>query len=294
MPKPPLFEVFRDSDNHYKRIKPPTRAALALAALLVLVVAGNAWWLSASLNKPFMEEELDEHAKSSLLRRMAFERLSEKTSEIQGGVERLREGDEKLREMIRLDKEAKQAAQGIDSEGGARTDPQVLLARMETHAWFVRTLNRPTRLTVLPGDAMHALYAPAPPAFGNVPDAWPVKGVVSSEFGPRLSPFAGQEEFHKGMDIMAPAGSPVRAPAPGRVTFAGEDADGTMAVVLDHGGGYVTTFSHMQRLEAGQGEKVDRGGIIGSVGQEGRSTGPHLHYEVRLHGAPVDPRKYLP
>jgi murein DD-endopeptidase MepM/ murein hydrolase activator NlpD len=78
------------------------------------------------------------------------------------------------------------------------------------------------------------------------------------------------------------------------VSFAGEDAEGTQAVVLEHGGGYVTTFSHMQRLEVKAGERVERGQDIGSVGQEGRSTGPHLHYEVHLHGIPVDPKKYLP
>jgi murein DD-endopeptidase MepM/ murein hydrolase activator NlpD len=78
------------------------------------------------------------------------------------------------------------------------------------------------------------------------------------------------------------------------VSFAGEDAEGTQAVVLEHGGGYVTTFSHMQRLEVAAGVRVERGQDIGAVGQEGRSTGPHLHYEVRLHGIPVDPKKYLP
>jgi len=93
---------------------------------------------------------------------------------------------------------------------------------------------------------------------------------------------------------MAPAGSPVRAPAPGTVVFAGEDAEGALAVVLDHGGGYVTSFSHLQSLTAARGQTVGRGAPLGAVGQDGRSTGPHLHYEVRLFGLPVNPRNMLP
>ena len=294
MPKPPLIEVFRDSDNHYRRVAPRKRLLLALLAAFALVAAANAWWLAASLNRPALEDELDEPSRSRAARQKVIDRLGEKSQDIESGVSRLREADGKLREMIRLDKEAKKAAQGLDEGQGDRPDPKELLARMEVQAAFIRALNRPVRLAVLRGDALHALYAGGPPAFGHIPDAWPVKGVVSSEFGPRLSPFAGEEEFHKGLDIMAPAGTPVRAPAPGGVTFAGEDAEGTLAVVLDHGGGYVTTFSHMQRLEVKAGEKVERGEAVGAVGQEGRSTGPHLHYEVRLHGAPVDPRKHLP
>ena len=294
MPNSSRFEVFRDQGNLYTRIAPKRRLIAAAVVLVCLVAAGNAWWLTATLSRPSHEEELEEHLKSSAVRAQAMERISGKAAEIEKGVTRLQEADASLREMIHLDKEARKAAQGIADQGASKPDAHTVLTRMEVQAAFLRALNRPVRLAVLDLGAAHELLASGVFSLGTAPDAWPVRGVVSSEFGMRLSPFAGQEEFHRGVDIMAPAGSPVRAPAPGVVSFAGEDAEGALALVLDHGGGYMTTFSHMQRIEVKPGERLDRGQDIGTVGQEGRSTGPHLHYEVRLHGVPVDPKKYLP
>jgi len=294
MPDSSKFEIFRDEGNLYTRIAPRMRLIWVAAALLGLVLAGNIWWLSATLMKPYYEEELEDFVKSSSLRAQALERVATKTKEAEDGAERLRAGDSRLREMIKLDKEARHVAQGAGDGGEQRLDQIALLNRMEIQAAYLRALNRPVKMMVVDSVPILDILARNPSPMGTAPDAWPAQGVISSEFGVRLSPFAGQEEFHKGVDIMTPAGSPVRAPAPGMVSFAGEDAEGTQAVVLEHGGGYVTTFSHMQRLEVKAGERVERGQDIGSVGQEGRSTGPHLHYEVRLHGIPVDPKKYLP
>ncbi|MFP5223497.1 MAG: M23 family metallopeptidase [Acidobacteriota bacterium] len=294
MPNSSRFEVFRDQGNLYTRIVPRWKLAAVAVVLFCVVAAGNIWWLTASLTHTSLEEELDEHLKAAAVRAQTVERISGKTSEIEGGVKRLQDVDSKLRDVIHLDKEARKAAQSAGEAAPARTDAQTVLTRMEVQSAFLRALNRPVRLAALDGKDAQELLATGPNALGAAPDAWPVRGVISSEFGMRLSPFAGQEEFHRGVDIMAPAGSPVRAPAPGRVSFAGEDAEGSLAVVLDHGGGYMTTFSHMQRVEVKPGESLQRGQDIGAVGQEGRSTGPHLHYEVRLHGVPVDPKKYLP
>lgn len=294
MPDSSGFEVFRDSGNLYKRIRPRKRLILALVALFTLVAAANGWWLYASLTRPALMEELEEHAKSSAQRVQTIERVKARTGEIESGMARLSEGDKALRESMHLDKEARQAAQGQTPSGERTASSLALRTRMEVRSAFSRALNRPVRLAACGPDEVRLLLAQAPATLGSAPDAWPVRGMISSDFGVRLSPFAGQEEFHKGVDIMAPAGSPVVAPAPGVAVFAGEDAEGTLAVVLDHGGGYVTTFSHLHRLEVKSGDRVERGQDIGAVGQEGRSTGPHLHYEVRLHGLPVDPRKFLP
>jgi murein DD-endopeptidase MepM/ murein hydrolase activator NlpD len=294
MPDSSKFEIFRDEGNLYTRIAPRTNLIWGGAVLLGLVLAGNIWWLSATLMKPYYEEELEDFVKSTTLRAQALERVATKTKEAEDGVERLRVGDSSLREMIKLDKGAKHVAQGVGAGGEERLDQIALLNRMEIQAAYIRALNRPVKMKAIDSAPILNILARNPSPMGTAPDAWPAQGIISSEFGVRLSPFAGQEEFHKGVDIMTPAGSPVRSPAPGMVSFAGEDAEGTQAVVLEHGGGYVTTFSHMQRLEVKAGDRVERGQDIGSVGQEGRSTGPHLHYEVRLHGIPVDPKKYLP
>jgi murein DD-endopeptidase MepM/ murein hydrolase activator NlpD len=294
MPNSSGFEIFRDSENLYKRVRPRKRLILALLALFLIVAAANGWWLYASLTRPALVEELEEHARSSAQRVQTLERIKARTGEAEAGLSRLGEGDRALRDSLHLDREARQAAQGQTPSGERTASSLALQTRMEVRSAFSRALNRPVKLAACGPDEVRLLLAQAPAMIGTAPDAWPVRGMISSDFGVRLSPFAGQEEFHKGVDIMAPAGSPVAAPAPGVAVFAGEDAEGTLAVVLDHGGGYVTTFSHMHRLEVKPGERVERGQDIGSVGQEGRSTGPHLHYEVRLHGLPVDPRKYLP
>jgi murein DD-endopeptidase MepM/ murein hydrolase activator NlpD len=294
MPNSSGIEFFVDSGNLYKRIRPNKRVILSACVLLALVVAGNAWWLESTLTRPAMEEEIEDILKSQAMRDQTLKRLSTRTDEIEKGVGTLLSADAKLREMIRLDKEAVRAAQTVGAAGGQGPDFQALMTRMEIQEAFVRALNRPARLTNASPSAVTEVLSRGASPLGTPPDAWPVRGVISSDFGPRLSPFAGQEEFHKGVDIMAPAGSPVRAPAPGLVTFAGEDAEGSPAVVLDHGGGYVTIFSHLSRLDVAASQGVQRGQEMGAVGQSGRSTGPHLHYEVHLNGVPVDPKKYLP
>jgi murein DD-endopeptidase MepM/ murein hydrolase activator NlpD len=293
MPNSSGFEIFRDDGNLYKRIRPRKLPILAACALLVLVLAANAWWLESTLTRPSMEEEIEDILKSQAMRDQSLKRLSTRIGEIEKGVDTLRSGDARLRKMIRLDKEANRATQAVGAGSEQSPDSQALMTRMEIQEAFVRALNRPAKLAAAAPAALTGALAQGPSPLGVAPDAWPVQGMISSDFGPRVSPFAGQEEFHKGVDIMAPAGSPVRAPAPGVVTFAGEDTEGSLAVVLDHGGGYVTTFSHLQRLEVTASERVQRGQDIGAVGQGGRSTGPHLHYEVHLHGVPVNPAVYL-
>jgi len=293
MPHSSGFELFKDTANRYRRLHVRWPLVCAAGALCALVLAGNIWWLAAMLSRPALEEELEDIVKTSAQRRQVAERIRGLSGGLEEGAQRLQEGDAALRQMISLDKEARQAAAGVDSRGKPGADPKALLDRMELSDNFLRALAKRVEPRKIDGAALGRLLSVGPALPGSVPDALPVRGVVSSEFGVRLSPFAGQEEFHKGVDIMAPAGSPVRAPAPGLASFAGEDDEGNMSVVLDHGGGYVTTYSHMQRLDVRAGARVERGDSLGGVGQDGRSTGPHLHYEVRFGGVPVNPSAYL-
>jgi murein DD-endopeptidase MepM/ murein hydrolase activator NlpD len=130
----------------------------------------------------------------------------------------------------------------------------------------------------------------------SVPDGWPLAKhySVTSEFGPRKDPRAGAWRKHTGVDLSAPKGTPVLATAPGRVVFGGRDRGGYGKLVkLDHGNGIQTWYAHLSRRAVRQGERVHRGQQVGRVGNTGRTTGSHLHYEVRLHGQAVDPRGYL-
>ncbi len=125
------------------------------------------------------------------------------------------------------------------------------------------------------------------------PSVWPVRGWISSGFGYRVSPFTQRRELHKGIDIVNRAGTPVVATADGRVAFAGYRRGYGKMVIVDHGLGRVTKYGHLAKLTVSNGEEVVRGQTIGLLGSTGRSTGPHLHYEVVVNGHAVDPMDYL-
>jgi murein DD-endopeptidase MepM/ murein hydrolase activator NlpD len=125
------------------------------------------------------------------------------------------------------------------------------------------------------------------------PNLWPVEGQVTGSFGERIDPFNGEGAFHSGVDISAGYGQPVIAPADGVVVFADLMGGYGRAIVLDHGHGITTRYGHLANFAVISGQRVQRGDTLGYVGLSGRSTGPHLHYEVRINDTPVNPHKYL-
>jgi murein DD-endopeptidase MepM/ murein hydrolase activator NlpD len=127
----------------------------------------------------------------------------------------------------------------------------------------------------------------------STPDLWPVEGPITGSFGERIDPFNGEGAFHSGVDIGSAYGQPVVAPADGVVVFADSLGGYGRALVLDHGHGVTTRYGHLASFAVVVGQHVQRGDVIGYVGLSGRSTGPHLHYEVRINDTPVNPHKYL-
>ena len=125
------------------------------------------------------------------------------------------------------------------------------------------------------------------------PNLWPVEGQITGSFGERIDPFNGEGAFHSGVDISAEVGSPVIAPADGVVTYADFLGGYGRAVMVDHGHGISTRYGHLAAFAVAAGQQIHRGDTIGYVGLSGRSTGPHLHYEVRINDTPVNPYKYL-
>ncbi len=125
------------------------------------------------------------------------------------------------------------------------------------------------------------------------PSIKPVPGWFTSPFGYRVDPFTGRQELHAGLDIAAPIGTPVMAPADGVVSYIGYEAGYGKLLVIDHGYGVRTRYGHNSQIYVQLGQKVKRHDIISAVGSTGRSTGPHLHYEVRVNGVPVNPLNYI-
>jgi murein DD-endopeptidase MepM/ murein hydrolase activator NlpD len=140
-------------------------------------------------------------------------------------------------------------------------------------------------LRLLPGLQVSSL--------GIVPSLWPVVGEITGHFGERLDPFSGEGAFHAGIDIASHYGDEVRASADGVIVVVDRRAGYGRLVIIDHGFGVSTWYGHMSNFNTQVGTHVKRGDIIGYEGASGRSTGPHLHYEVRIYNTPVNPWRYL-
>ncbi len=132
--------------------------------------------------------------------------------------------------------------------------------------------------------------------YGNAPGdkfMWPVAGFIASGFGMRRHPILGVVRMHAGIDIVAPTGTLVKAADGGQIIQAGYDHSYGYSIVVYHGGGFATWYAHLSRILVAVGQNVSRGEVIGLVGATGLATGPHLHFEVRINGAPQNPLGYL-
>ena len=146
------------------------------------------------------------------------------------------------------------------------------------------------------GESLRALerfIAKAGKVLASLPSSWPVRGPVNSDFGRRGSVWSDGSELHSGLDIGAPRGSPVTAPAPGTVVFAGPHAEYGVTLIIDHGHDIKTLYGHLSRVAVTAGVRVGRGQVVAFTGNTGRSSGPHLHYEIQVAGKAVNPRSYL-
>ena len=130
--------------------------------------------------------------------------------------------------------------------------------------------------------------------WASTPSIWPVKGHITSKFGPRVSPFTGKKALHSGLDIGSPRGREIKAPASGKVVAAAHDTRMGNFIRINHGYGIETTYGHLSKMFVRYGKRVKRGDVIGLVGNTGRfSTGPHLHYQVAVNDKVVNPTQYI-
>ncbi|UCD20379.1 MAG: peptidoglycan DD-metalloendopeptidase family protein [candidate division WOR-3 bacterium] len=127
----------------------------------------------------------------------------------------------------------------------------------------------------------------------HTPSIMPVQGWMIRGYGYHIDPFTGQVKMHEGLDIAAPTGTPIVAPASGTVRYAGEKKNYGLCIEIDHGYGFVTMYAHCQRIRVNSGMRIRRGDVVAYVGNTGRSTGPHLHYEIRLSRVAVNPLNYI-
>lgn len=264
-------------------------ACLLLAAL----VGSNVWLLREWLENRHLEEELADARRVAEEQRRQTVNLAERITAVSRDLLRIQRFDSKLRLMMNMEKDPTEVGDGP----GDFSRTYLPLHRQELAARkmqdFLSSLSEATRLEeVRQQDLLRALRENRS-TLASMPSIWPVTGFVSSSFGGRTSPFGRGGQFHKGLDISNRIGTPVVAPAEGTVIMSARDGAYGNSVEIDHGGGIVTKYAHLQRATVKPGQWVRRGEVIGHVGMTGRTTGPHLHYEVRLNGVPVNPMRYI-
>jgi len=220
--------------------------------------------------------------------------------DLQGEMGRLREFDMKLRVMADLDGVVyPEQVMGIGGENPEPFNPLEAELSFQDQALIdgmTKGLDRLKTESSIQERSFQELVEyleDQKSLLASTPSIWPVKGWVTSGFGYRTSPFTGRREIHKGLDVATRTGTPIFSPADGIVVFSGREGGFGNMVLLDHGYGLVTRFGHCSTLEVKLGEKVKRGDIIARVGNTGRSTGPHLHYEVAVNGVAVNPTRYI-
>jgi murein DD-endopeptidase MepM/ murein hydrolase activator NlpD len=267
----------------------------AVSSVVAVSVLAFAFFLYQYVNLNVRMLELKQ------LRQEAGDRdfLAAKVGQLEGELSRLRDLDRKLRVVAGLDSGDDQ---GRLAQGGAEvlSRSALLDAVRKGTGRLAEWVNRD--LEVLGQEItsrersfreLKTLLEEKRSFLASTPTIWPVKGLVTAGYGYRQSPFTGQREMHEGLDVAAPHGSPILATANGVVSFSGPLAAFGNVVFINHGHGFTTFYAHNSSNRVKEGQQVRRGEVIAYVGTSGRTTGPHVHYEVQVNGTTVNPLKYI-
>lgn len=158
---------------------------------------------------------------------------------------------------------------------------------------YIRDLKKDSQLEEIAQQDLIVYMNESAQKLASIPSIIPSQGFITSRFGYRMSPFTGTKRLHKGLDIAAATGTKIVAPADGKIVFADRDGAYGLCVEVDHGNGIKTRYAHMSKISTKSGTMIKRGELIGLVGNTGRSTGAHLHYEVMVNGVHTDPLAYI-
>ena len=255
--------------------------------------------LKITFDPQAFEETLAKQSNQIVSQRKQIQKFAEEINGLKSDLVALSNFEKKIRVIANIEKPSDH--KGLFGVGGSipeDIDSQLSLA--EEHGSLIREMHDQTQTLRLASihqeKAFESLYQDLENQrnlLSATPSIRPSEGWISSGFGRRRSPFTGLREFHKGLDIANQKGTPIIATADGVVTFVGRKGFLGKTVKIDHGHGMVTRYAHLQKILKKRGDAVKRGETIALMGNSGRSTGPHLHYEVFLNGIPVNPKKYI-
>jgi len=279
------------------------RLAVATAIILVAAIITGAFHYGrmhhAVAGKAHLESLVEQQQASIENQRRQIQVFAQNINELKSGLLALNDFEQRVRILANLERKEDQAS--LFSIGGSM--PEELdtgISLKEDHGRLVRAmhqqLNQVQQTAAVQLKSFQELLdglKDKRSLLAATPSLRPTKGWVSSEFGYRISPFTGRREMHRGIDFANHIGTPIIAPADGVVTQTEKQWLMGNTISIDHGYGMVTRYGHLEKILVKKGQRVARGQKIALMGNTGRSTGPHLHYEVRLNGVPVNPRKFI-
>jgi murein DD-endopeptidase MepM/ murein hydrolase activator NlpD len=303
MAQPPTGQVFTvivvsDHSQAVRKFRVPRRwlqnlgwSGLGLALFAFLTMGHYATLLGASSENAVLKEENNQLRAQVLL-------VQEKVAHISATLDRVERFDAKLRTAVTSlqDPERNLAIGPV-----GQPEPEVAPAG-PAPASEQNVAGLPGRLGSLETEAsrqeqslreLQEYFDDQRSLLASTPSVWPTHGWVTSDFGTRLDPYSADHKMHEGLDIATPHGQPVQAPSDGVVVFNGVEGGYGKVLVLDHGYGVKTRYGHLSETFVKLGDRVKRGEKVAAVGNTGKSTGPHLHYEVRVNGIPENPRKFI-
>ena len=289
------FIIVPNASSRLRKLKLPTRVLHALAAVGVLaffVLVGLGFSYVKMAFKAADYDKLQVENTNLKIQKKNLEVATVKLGEKLVNIENL---FEKIQNLVENDNLTKRGKLNVPAVGGSKVDyPTAELlgsGNLKNGVELLkdRTAEMETQLTLLEQVAEKKATIRR-----FTPTIWPVKGNITSHYGNRADPFNGEAELHLGLDISALFGTQVHTPADGKIIYAQRKAAYGNLIIIDHGNGLSTRLCHLSRFNVKVGQKVRKNDIVGYVGTSGRSTAPHLHYEVRLNDRPINPRNYLP
>ena len=289
-----------DATNRVKRFKVPSFLPVFFVFIIVSCAAFLVFIIRDYQSMKIHSPQLVRLEKENELQKRQLDHLAKRIDQTTQKLVELREFDRKLRIMVNLEtSEDKKEFQGVGGSDPILLQPQNNMVK--TQKDIVRSmhsaidnLDREVALCEKDKTELHKFLENQKVLLASTPSIWPAKGWLSSRFGYRISPFTGKKEFHRGIDIATRIGAPIVAPADGIVSKVYRDSGYGKVVSVSHGYGVITRYAHLNKALVKKGQYVKRGETIALVGNSGRTTGPHLHYEVHLNRIAVDPLRYIP
>jgi murein DD-endopeptidase MepM/ murein hydrolase activator NlpD len=296
--------------------KPPYNIIAATSAIVFVLLISNIIILNAKVNEKVNEnmelsnrleqakDNIDKLYSANTAQREIISAKSEEIDRLKAANENYKTAvDEKINEFNRkfneiTDKYIEKSKSSVVSANVSRSGSVTRNVRtfsddLRALRDILTSVNRMTNNTDDIAIDLSAAEAKLEAFLDKVPTHWPVTGRLGDGFGMRVHPISKKRAMHEGIDISAPSGRDIRASASGTVSFAGTKNGYGKTVIINHGSGIKTLYAHASKLLVKNGQKVKKGEVIAKVGSTGRSTGPHLHFEVQVYGTPVDPLKYL-